>query len=50
MRRDSSRNHITLTEIIQAKHPEDYPFDFRHLGILYVCDHDMDGVFNLRDF
>lgn len=35
---------------MQAKHPEDYPFDFRHIGILYVCDHDLDGVFSLKDF
>lgn len=35
---------------MQARHPEDFPFDFRHLGILYVCDHDRDGLFALKDF
>lgn len=50
MKRDPHRNHLTITELIQARHPEDFPFDFRHLGILYVCDHDLDGVFSMKDF
>ena len=28
---------------------EDYPFDFRHLGILFVCDKDKDGIFTVED-
>lgn len=32
-------------------HPhEDYPFDFRHLGVLFVCDKQLDGVFSMEDF
>jgi len=31
------------------KHPEDYPFDFRHLGILFKSDHNMDGQFSFED-
>lgn len=26
---------------------EDFPFDFRHLGVLFVCDKEKDGVFSL---
>jgi hypothetical protein len=29
---------------------EDYPFDFRHLGVLFVCDRQLDGLFSMDDF
>lgn len=32
-------------------HPhDDFPFDFRHLGILFVCDREKDGVFSIENF
>ena len=29
---------------------EDYPFEFRHLGVLFVCDRQLDGLFSMDDF
>lgn len=50
LRRDSHRNYLTVSEVLQARHPEDFPFEFSHLGVLYICDHDQDGVFSIEDF
>lgn len=41
---------MVLSELLQARHPEDFPFTFRHLGILYICDKTKDGVFTIEDF
>lgn len=38
-----------MRELLQAKHPEDFPFEFLHLGVLYICDYDHDGVFTIED-
>lgn len=36
-------------ELLGAAHPEDFPFEFAHLSILYTCDYDHDGVFSVQD-
>jgi hypothetical protein len=44
-----TRKHLTLSEVLDLHSHEDYPFDFRHLGILFVCDRNLDGVFSMGD-
>ena len=39
--------HLTLSEVLEIHSHEDYPFEFRHLGILFVCDRELDGLFSL---
>jgi len=36
--KDKHRKHLTLSEVLEIHSHEDYPFEFRHLGILFVCD------------
>lgn len=50
MKKDQDRKYLTVSEVLEIKHPEDYPFDFKHLGNLYVCDEKLDGKFTLHDF
>lgn len=47
MVKQKDRRYLTLSEILEAHSHEDYPFDFKHLGVLWVCDHDHDGVFSI---
>lgn len=47
---DPSNNYLLIHELLQANHPDDFPFDFRHLGILFICDQTHDGIFTLKDF
>jgi len=32
------REYLTLSEILRIEPPEQYPFDFYHVGNLYVLD------------
>jgi hypothetical protein len=45
--KDKHRQHLTLSEVLEIHPHEDFPFDFRHLGVLYVCDKEKDGLFSL---
>jgi dihydroorotate dehydrogenase len=47
---EKGRKHLLLSEVLEVHPHEDYPFDFRHLGVLFVCDRQLDGVFSLEDF
>lgn len=38
VRKDPQKKHLTLSEVLEVHSHEDYPFEFRHLGILFVCD------------
>lgn len=46
---DKNRKEMTLSEILEVHAHEDFPFDFRHLGILFVCDRELDGLFSFED-
>lgn len=36
--KDKHKGHLTLSEVLEIHPHEDFPFEFRHLGILFVCD------------
>ena len=37
------RDYLTLSEILKIEPPEEYPFNFYHIGNLYVLDNNQDG-------
>ena len=39
----SLQQPLTLSQLLLAKIPESHPFVFSHIGVLYVCDKEMDG-------
>jgi hypothetical protein len=47
---DKNRKYLTLSEVLEIHSHDDYPFEFRHLGILFVCDKELDGLFSFENF
>ena len=47
---EKGRKHLLLSEVLEVHAHEDYPFEFRHLGVLFVCDRQLDGLFSMDDF
>lgn len=48
--REKNRKHLILSEVLEIHPHEDFPFDFRHFGILFVCDRELDGLFSFDNF
>lgn len=40
---------MTLSELFLVKTPENHPFSFHHIGVLFVCDKQLDSLFCLND-
>jgi hypothetical protein len=40
VRKNKQNNHLTVSEVLEIKHSEDFPFPFtpQHVGILFKCD------------
>jgi len=36
--KDKDRNYLTLSEVLTLEPPEEYPFNFFHIGNVYVLD------------
>lgn len=43
------RDYLVLTDILSINLPEDYAFNFFHLGHLFCMDNNKDGRFSLED-
>ena len=43
------RDYLVLSDILSVQLPEDYQFNFHHLGTLYCMDWNKDGRFSKED-
>ena len=48
-RGSKKRDYLVLSDILSINLPEDYAFNFYHLGNLFCMDANKDGRFNLDD-
>jgi hypothetical protein len=46
---NKKRDYLVLSDILGISLPEDYAFNFYHLGHLFCMDHNKDGRFSLED-
>ncbi len=51
MRRNKQQSYLTVSEVLEIKHAEDFPFPFvaQHVGVLFKCDRELDGVYTIED-
>ena len=47
--RNKKRDYLVLSELLSLNLPDDYIFNFAHLGSLFSMDHNKDGRFSLDD-
>ena len=43
------RDYMVLSDVLSINLPEEYPFNFFHLGNLFNMDQNKDGRFSLED-
>jgi hypothetical protein len=51
VKKDKHHNYLTVSEALEIRHPEEFPFPFnpQHVGILFKCDKTLDGVYTMDD-
>ena len=49
-RGSKKRDYLTLSDVLSITLPDDYIFNFHHLGNLFCLDANKDGRFSLEDF
>ncbi|KAM3128202.1 hypothetical protein pb186bvf_019685 [Paramecium bursaria] len=43
------RQYLKISEVLKLQHPENYPFSFAHLGILYMIDTQKQGIITMQN-
>lgn len=51
VRHNKKQDFLTVSEVLEMRHPEDFPFPFvaQHVGVLFKCDRELDGVYTMDD-
>lgn len=49
VRKDKTRDYLIIGEVLQLQASDEYPFNFSHMGILFVLDEDRDGRVTLEE-
>ncbi|KAL4491992.1 hypothetical protein ABPG72_008413 [Tetrahymena utriculariae] len=48
--KSKQRDYLTVGEVIKFQHPENYQFQFDHLGNLFVLNSSRSGTFSIQEF
>ncbi|KAL4439573.1 hypothetical protein ABPG74_003975 [Tetrahymena malaccensis] len=48
--KSKQRDYLTVSEVIKFQHPENYQFQFDHLGNLFVLNSSRSGTFSIQEF
>lgn len=49
VKKEKSRDHLILKEVLELSHPDDFPFTFSHVGNLFVLDSNKDGRITIQE-